>query len=133
MHMPTIGVKNSIGDMDMHAFWRGAERGLERLEPLQLHGEADVEWEHAAAAGGIPAVEEAGVEGGGAPDGEVGAAAEARRPVTKERRDERQAQALSCDGVRDQRRERSAIYICIVDGAGGMDRGGGPGTHRGSR
>ena len=44
-------------------------------------------------------MEEVGVEGGGAPDGEVGATAEAPRPLAhlQERRDERQAQVLSCD------------------------------------
>jgi hypothetical protein len=45
-------------------------------------------------------VEEAGVDGGGAADGEVGAAA-AEAPVVarQERRDERQAQALGCAGA----------------------------------
>ena len=48
--------------------------------------------EHAAARG-VPAVEEAGVEGGGA-----AAAAEAGGPAARqERRDEWQAQALSCE------------------------------------
>jgi hypothetical protein len=73
----------------------GAERGLERLEPLQLHGQAGVERE-GAGSGGLAVVEEGGVEGGGAADGEVGAAAEAA-VVSKERRDERQAKAFSCD------------------------------------
>jgi hypothetical protein len=95
-----VVVASWVMQCNTHAFGRGAERALERLEPLQLHAQAGVEREHAAA-GGIPAVEEAGVEGGGAPDGEVGAAPEAPRPVARlrlqERRDQRQAQALSCD------------------------------------
>ena len=69
-------------------FGCAAERRLERLEPLQLYVQAGVKRE-------LATVEESGVESGGAPDGEVGASAEA--PVVRQgRRDERQAKALSC-------------------------------------
>ena len=77
--MPTLG--------------RAAEGRLESLEPLQLDAQAGVERELVAGIG--PVVEESGVDSGGAPDGEVGASAEA--PVVRQgRRDERQAEALSC-------------------------------------
>ena len=67
-----------------------AERRLERLEPPQLHAQAGVERFPGA---GKQAVEESGVESGGAADGEVGALAEAF-VVRQRRRDERQAQVL---------------------------------------
>lgn len=74
---------------------RAAQRGHQRLEPRELHVEAGVEGELAAGAGDVPVVEEAGVQRGGAGDGEVGAAAEAAA-VSQVRRHERQTEAGSC-------------------------------------
>jgi hypothetical protein len=90
----------------------GAERGLERLEPLQLHAQAGVERELVPVVDDrrrrlAAVVEEGGVDGGGGPDREVGAAAEA--PVVRQEwRDQRQAQALSCARAsRERERIRS--------------------------
>ena len=72
--------------------FRFAHGRLELLEPAKLHLEADVERERVGA-GCVADVEEAGVEAGGAADGEVGALPEA--PLVRQvRRHERQAQAL---------------------------------------
>lgn len=72
---------------------RFAQGRLELFEPSELHLEAGVEREQAGART-VPDVEEAGVETGGAADGEVGALPEA--PFVRQvRRHQRQPQALS--------------------------------------
>ena len=59
---------------------RFAQGRLEVLEPFELHLKAGVEREQAGART-VPDVEEAGVDSGGAADGEVGALPEA--PVVR--------------------------------------------------